>query len=120
MSTSNKTAAARVEALPNDRKYIRKGDPMIVGTFVVPTFRWLAVDSTSRGQQKMQGFGYRYGVSLYINASGDAIADQVTAAEVYFTSFIAEHNIHFLAAHHFTKLSKVMLRLLKGLPRVER
>ena len=36
------------------------------------------------------------------------VDDMVTAAEIYFTTFIAEHNISFLAAGHFTKLCKVM------------
>ena len=36
------------------------------------------------------------------------VDDMVTAAEIYFTTFIAEHNISFLAADHFTKLCKVM------------
>ena len=34
--------------------------------------------------------------------------DQVTTAEVYFATFIAEHNMPFLAADHSTKLCKVM------------
>ena len=32
----------------------------------------------------------------------------MTAAEVYFAAFIAEHNLPFLAADHFSKLCKVM------------
>ena len=38
----------------------------------------------------------------------NTLADQVTAAEIYFTTFLAEHNIPFLAADHFNKLCKVM------------
>lgn len=37
-----------------------------------------------------------------------SLDDQVKAAEVYFATFIAEHNMPFLAADHFTKLCKVM------------
>ena len=38
----------------------------------------------------------------------DTPADQVTAAEIFFSMFIAEHNLPFLAADHFNKLCKVM------------
>ena len=36
------------------------------------------------------------------------LSNQVTAAEIYFSTFIAEHNIPFLASDHFNKLCKVM------------
>ena len=36
------------------------------------------------------------------------LEEQVTTAEIYFSTFIAEHNMAFLAADHFTKLCKVM------------
>ena len=38
----------------------------------------------------------------------DSLEDQVTKAELYFTTFIAEHNLSFLTADHFTKVCKVM------------
>lgn len=38
----------------------------------------------------------------------DTLEDQVTTAEVYFVTFIAEHNMPFLAADQLTKLCKVM------------
>ena len=38
----------------------------------------------------------------------ESLGKQVTAAEIHFATFIAEHNIAFLAADHFTKLCKVM------------
>ena len=38
----------------------------------------------------------------------DVLADQVTAAEIFFSTFVAEHNLPFFAADHFTKLCKVM------------
>ena len=38
----------------------------------------------------------------------DSLSDQVTQAEVYFATFIAEHNLPFLTADHFTRLCKVM------------
>ncbi len=38
----------------------------------------------------------------------DSVRDKTTAAEVYFVSFIAEHNLPFLTADHFIKLCKKM------------
>ena len=40
--------------------------------------------------------------------SRSSVTDQVTIAEVYFSMFVAEHNLSFLAADHFSKLCKVM------------
>jgi hypothetical protein len=40
--------------------------------------------------------------------STNSLENDITAAELYFTTFIAEHNIPFLAADHFTKLCKSM------------
>ena len=40
--------------------------------------------------------------------SKNSLQDDITAAELYFTTFIAEHNLPFLAADHFTKLCKSM------------
>ena len=37
-----------------------------------------------------------------------SLEEKVTMAELYFTTFIAEHNLPFLLADHFTKLCKVM------------
>ena len=36
------------------------------------------------------------------------IDNPVTAAEIYFATFVAEHNLPFMCADHFTKLCKVM------------
>ena len=38
----------------------------------------------------------------------DMLTDQVTAVEIYFFNFLAEHNLLFLAADHFNKLCKVI------------
>ena len=38
----------------------------------------------------------------------DGLADQVMASEIYFATFVAEHNIPFLAAEDFTKLCMTM------------
>ena len=43
-----------------------------------------------------------------LSRSKNSLEDDITAAELYFTTFISEHNIPFLAADHFTKLCKVM------------
>ena len=37
-----------------------------------------------------------------------SIEEQAVAAEVYFAKFVAEHNIPFLVADHFSRLTKVM------------
>lgn len=41
-------------------------------------------------------------------ASTKTVQDQVVVAEIYFAKFVAEHNLAFLAADHFTHLVKVM------------
>ena len=38
----------------------------------------------------------------------DGLADQVMTSEIYFATFMAEHNVPFLAADHFSKLCKSM------------
>ena len=38
----------------------------------------------------------------------ESLQDQVAKAEVYFTFFVAEHNLSFSTADHFTKLCKKM------------
>ena len=38
----------------------------------------------------------------------ESLQDQVTKAEVYFALFVAEHNLSFSTADHFTKLCKKM------------
>ena len=45
--------------------------------------------------------------SLFQN-DRDTISDKITAAEIYFATFVAEHNLPFLSADHFTKLCKKM------------
>ena len=44
----------------------------------------------------------------YFMFKKDGLADQVMASVIYFATFVAEHNIPFLAADHFTKLCKSM------------
>ena len=41
-------------------------------------------------------------------AVSQSVGCQVTAAEVYFATFVAEHNLPFTASDHFSKLCKVM------------
>ena len=38
----------------------------------------------------------------------NTLQNDITTAELYFTTFIVEHNLPFLAADHFTKLCKSM------------
>lgn len=40
--------------------------------------------------------------------SSNHLISKLTTAELYFTTFVAEHNLVFLAADHFTKLCKQM------------
>ena len=37
-----------------------------------------------------------------------SIEDQAMTAEIYFAKFVAEHNLSFLVADHFSRLTKVM------------
>ena len=46
--------------------------------------------------------------ALQSSSATVSVDRQVTAAEVYFSTFVAEHNLPFLASDHFTKLCKVM------------
>ena len=46
--------------------------------------------------------------SLLRDKQHQSFDKQVTTAELYFTAFVAEHNLAFLAADHFTKLCKQM------------
>ena len=46
--------------------------------------------------------------ALQSSSATASVDRQVTAAEVYFSTFVAEHNLPFLASDYFTKLCKVM------------
>ena len=46
--------------------------------------------------------------ALFAGRSETSVCDQVTSAEVMFTSFIVEHNLSFKSADHFSKLCKEM------------
>ena len=46
-------------------------------------------------------------------SSSYELDEQVTTAEFYYTAFIAEHNLSFASADHFTKLCKVMFLIAK-------
>ena len=49
-------------------------------------------------------------------AAGKSIEDQAMAAEIYFAKFVAEHNLPFLIADHFSPLPKLCSQTAK-LPR---
>ena len=52
---------------------------------------------------------HRYLTSqLSVKESFRKIDNPVTAAEIYFATFVAEHNLPFMCADHFTELCKVM------------
>ena len=46
--------------------------------------------------------------ALQSSSASASVDRQVTVAEVYFATFIAEHNLPFAASDHFSKLCKVM------------
>ena len=46
--------------------------------------------------------------ALQSSSASASVDRQVTVAEVYFATFIAEHNLPFSAADHFSKLCKLM------------
>ena len=46
--------------------------------------------------------------SIIATASKDAMSEKVMKSELYFTRFVAEHNMSFATADHFSKLCKVM------------
>ena len=41
-------------------------------------------------------------------SASKTVEDQAMAAEIYFAKFVAEHNLPFLVADHFSRLTKVM------------
>ena len=46
--------------------------------------------------------------SFIAQSHANSIEDQVMRAEIYFAKFVAEHNLPFLVADHFSCLAKVM------------
>ena len=42
------------------------------------------------------------------DSRANSIEDQIMKAEIYFAKFVAEHNLPFLEADHFSRLTKVM------------
>ena len=42
------------------------------------------------------------------DSCANSIEDQAMKAEIYFAKFVAEHNLPFLVADHFSRLTKVM------------
>ena len=48
-------------------------------------------------------------LSTFMSDSRDRhVEDQAMRAEIYFAKFVAEHNLPFLVADHFSRLAKVM------------
>ena len=46
--------------------------------------------------------------SFIADSHAKSIEDQAMRAEIYFAKFVAEHNLPFLVADHFSRLTKVM------------
>ena len=63
---------------------------------------------TKKHKENAKGMENQLTLQSALSRSRNSLEDDITAAELYFTTFISEHNIPFLAADHFTKLCKVM------------
>ena len=63
---------------------------------------------TKKHQDHVRGMSNQLSISSSLQSSKNSLDDRITTAELYFSTFIAEHNLPFLAADHFTKLCKVM------------
>ena len=46
--------------------------------------------------------------SVLAKVSNESVSEKVMKSELYFARFVAEHNLSFATADHFTKLCKVM------------
>ena len=46
--------------------------------------------------------------ATYVSQKKESLNEQVTTAELYYTIFVAEHNLAFSTGDHFTKLCKKM------------
>ena len=59
-------------------------------------------------KQLLEGVNAQPSISSVIaTASKDAMSDKVMKSELYFPRFVAEHNLSFATADHFSKLCKV-------------
>ena len=63
---------------------------------------------TRKHKENSKGMANQLTLASTMLQSKNSLEHDITTAELYFTTFIAEHNLPFLAADHFTKLCKVM------------
>ena len=63
---------------------------------------------TKKHKENAKGMANQSTIESALSRSKNSLEDDISAAELYFTTFISKHNLPFLAADHFTKLCKVM------------
>ncbi len=63
---------------------------------------------SKKHKEYLSGAANQPNIASSFARSSCSTSDQVTIAETYFSMFIAEHNLPFMAADHFSKLCKVM------------
>ena len=63
---------------------------------------------TKKHKDNAKGMTNQLTLQSALSRSKNSLEDDIMTAELYFTTFISEHNLPFLAADHFTKLCKVM------------
>ena len=63
---------------------------------------------TKKHQENAKGMANQLTIQSAMSRSKNSLEDDITSAELHFTTFISEHNLAFLAADHFTKLCKWM------------
>ena len=63
---------------------------------------------TKRHKERAKGTLNQSTITSSFASSSNQLNEQVTTAEFDYTAFIAEHNLSFASADHFTKFCKVM------------
>ena len=64
---------------------------------------------TMKHKRLLEGVNAEPSISSVIAiASKDAMSEKVMKSELYFARFVAEHNMSFATADHFSKLCKIM------------
>ena len=63
---------------------------------------------TRKHKENAKGMANQCTLTSTMLQSKSSLEHDITTAELYFTTFVAEHNLPFLASDHFTKLCKVM------------
>ena len=63
---------------------------------------------TRKHKENAKGMSNQATITSTILEKRSSLENKITAAEVHFTAFIAEHNLPFSASDHFTKLCKAI------------